>query len=353
MVKVTIAIPVYNVENYIETSLISALEQSYPNIEFIIIDDKGNDKSIDVVKRIKQSHKRGAEIRIIDHGVNKGTGATRNTAIDNAHGDYLFFMDSDDSIENNTIESLVRALDNYSFDVIESSFQLTKSGGIVLNADPLPNDVQFGDYAICKWMTKNRRYYDGYPWNRLYRLKFLRDNNIRCVDNHRNEDVFFSFQIVIHAVSYKTISNFTYNYFVRKGSTVHQSLNDYYYYQYLEIMDLRVKVMNDVLEDGRQVPNVLFNYLIHHFFEWWINRVLGSKFSQEKKIYFYNHIKKSLLDLNICSGNLIGHKYKYLNCMLNKLDYKQYFVGSLIIIRIFQIVKVIRKILGIKRNDFL
>ena len=91
MCKITIAIPVYNVEKYVENSILSALNQTYDDIEFLIIDDKGSDASMEIVKRIQSTHPRGNSIRIIDHGVNRGLATARNTAIDNAKGDFLFF----------------------------------------------------------------------------------------------------------------------------------------------------------------------------------------------------------------------------------------------------------------------
>ena len=80
MCKITIAIPVYNVEKYVENSILSALNQTYDDIEFLIIDDKGSDASMEIVKRIQSTHPRGNSIRIIDHGVNRGLATARNTA---------------------------------------------------------------------------------------------------------------------------------------------------------------------------------------------------------------------------------------------------------------------------------
>ena len=99
MYKVTIAIPVYNVEMYVKQSLLSALDQTFDSIEFLIIDDKGTDKSINIIRNVMETHPRGEHIRIVDHGVNQGTGATKNTAIKEASGEYIYFMDPDDLIE--------------------------------------------------------------------------------------------------------------------------------------------------------------------------------------------------------------------------------------------------------------
>lgn len=96
--KVTLAMPVYNVEKYVERALLSALNQTFDSIEFLIVDDKGTDRSMEIVSEIVSTHPRGKDVRIIDHVVNQGTGATKNSAIREAKGEYLFFMDSDDCL---------------------------------------------------------------------------------------------------------------------------------------------------------------------------------------------------------------------------------------------------------------
>lgn len=308
MLKVTIAIPVYNVEKYIRGALLSALNQTYPSIEYLVIDDKGNDKSIDVVKEIIKSHSRGPEVRIVEHERNLGLGATRNSAIDNATGDYLFFMDSDDSITNNAISLLVNALDGREIDVVEASFQKLTNAGKVIETKELSFSFYNGHFAICKWMEENRKYYDGYSWNRLLNLNFLRRYKIRCIPNHRNEDVFFSFQIVLCAKSFVTIPSITYNYYMRPGSIVHQKLNDYYYNQYLEIFDGRTELMLTLKRSDR--PVLLNNYYMQHYFEWWMGTILRSDFSSKRKSEFYMHVRNGALHVISVKKNLVGVKYK-------------------------------------------
>jgi glycosyltransferase involved in cell wall biosynthesis len=106
MYKVTLSMPVYNVEKYMERALLSALNQTFESIEYLIVDDKGTDNSMAIVRRIIANHPRGKDVRIIDHGVNQGLGAARNSAIKEAKGEYLYCMDSDDEITKDCIEIL-------------------------------------------------------------------------------------------------------------------------------------------------------------------------------------------------------------------------------------------------------
>ena len=103
MPLVSIGMPIYNVGSFIERSLLSVLDQTYDNIEILAVDDCGSDNSMDIVKHLQIEHPRGSAIRIIRHSENKGLGEARNTAIDHASGKYLYFIDSDDYIEPETI----------------------------------------------------------------------------------------------------------------------------------------------------------------------------------------------------------------------------------------------------------
>ena len=82
---ITLGIPIYNAAGLIERTLLSVLNQTYPNIEYVFVDDKGN--SMDIVKRVVAEHPRRSAVRIIDQGRNRGIGAARNTILEYATGD--------------------------------------------------------------------------------------------------------------------------------------------------------------------------------------------------------------------------------------------------------------------------
>ena len=99
---ISIIIPVYNVENYVERCLESVLNQTYTNLEIIIIDDGSTDKSSKICEKYKKKDKRIKLSKIS----NKGTSYARNYAIKKAKGKYINFIDSDNYIESNMIEIL-------------------------------------------------------------------------------------------------------------------------------------------------------------------------------------------------------------------------------------------------------
>ena len=97
--KVSIIIPVYNVSAYIERCVKSVMKQTYSgDIECILVNDATPDDSIDIAKRLIADYNGPIQFRILNHEHNKGFSATRNTGIDAATGDYLYFFDSDDEI---------------------------------------------------------------------------------------------------------------------------------------------------------------------------------------------------------------------------------------------------------------
>jgi len=319
MCKVTIAIPIYNVEKYVEKSLLSALNQSFDDYEILIVDDKGTDSSMDVVRKIKETHPRGYIIRVIDHVVNRGTGAARNTAIDNAKGAFLYFMDSDDILELDTIKLLYDVIVNEKVDLVEGSYQRVSMEGVVLEKKIFPEMKVSGDFAICKWMQRNRIYYDGFACIKMYNLDFLKSNRIRCNDHHKIEDPFFSFQVVLYAKSIITISKITYNYVMRPDSSVNQDVDDSCYNQYLEIFRARTQLMRGLC--SKSIPETLFNYYLQHFFEWWLRFVLLGRFSKQKKQYFYNTIQE-MLTLNYSVKDLIGLRYKAMYLFMHLSDFR-------------------------------
>lgn len=209
---ITIAMPVYNVEKYVERSLLSALGQTYENIEILVVDDKGTDNSMDIVIKLIETHPKGSIVKIIDHIVNQGTGATKNSAIKYANGAYLFFMDSDDYISKNAIEELYNASQKSNADMTIGSFIQVNQFGVQTGSRILKNEIKEGEDAFSQFY--NSPYFYVETWNKLYKTEVLRKNNVHCIPSNRNEDVYFSFQLFKTIKSIATIDSVTYHYMV-------------------------------------------------------------------------------------------------------------------------------------------
>ena len=126
---VTIGIPLYNVQDYIRRALESALSQLYDSIEYLIVDDCSNDSSSKIILDIKGSHPRGKHIRVITNHQNMGVSGARNIILDEAQGEYLYLMDSDDVIFENTISLLMNSIHEYDADIAFGSFEKISVAG--------------------------------------------------------------------------------------------------------------------------------------------------------------------------------------------------------------------------------
>lgn len=243
---ITIGMPVYNVENYVGKALLSALNQTYDNLEIIVIDDKGTDNSMSVVKEIKNKHPKGNIIRIIDHKVNKGPGATRNTAMDEATGKYLFIMDSDDEITEDCIETLYTAMKETPVDFVVGSIdEVDDSGKLLLRREYIDVHLKTNEEILNsqynpEWLKKGKSSRLIAPiWNKLYDLNFLRENDMRCIPNQKNEDMIFSFKLFIKANSTRILSRPTYKYNVdRIGSTMNEARKGYNEFRMKQDLDI-------------------------------------------------------------------------------------------------------------------
>lgn len=220
---VTLAMPVYNVAKFVEKSLLSALNQTYRNIEILIVDDCSTDNSMDIVRQTVNAHKRSAVVRIIHHPGNQGLGDTRNTAIKEAKGEYIYFMDSDDIISSCCIEVLVNYMLENPVDFIAASRERRTFDGKLISTD------QYQPYTVkddhrSTLPVAYFRYVENHKilaeiWNKLYNVDFLRKNKIRCIPHVHVEDVSFSLQVNIAAKSCRLIPDVLYVYHIYEGQS--------------------------------------------------------------------------------------------------------------------------------------
>ena len=119
--KVSIIVPVYNVEKYIKKCASSLFEQTYPNIEYIFVNDASTDNSLDTLKHIAKNNLH-QHITIVENKHNSGSSATRNNAINIATGEYITFCDSDDWVEPTAIEEMVNTMISHNADIVVTPF---------------------------------------------------------------------------------------------------------------------------------------------------------------------------------------------------------------------------------------
>lgn len=132
--KVSILVPIYNVEKYIAECANSLFSQSYSDIEYVFVNDFTPDNSIEVLNSILVNFpNRINSVKIISHDKNKGLAVARNTGVEHAQGDYIFHVDSDDYIEIDAIEKMVNKAEETGADIIDAAFESVDNNGNCLH----------------------------------------------------------------------------------------------------------------------------------------------------------------------------------------------------------------------------
>ena len=214
---VTIGIPMYNVEDYIERTIESALAQSYQKIEYLVLDDGSNDKTLEIVSRIKLNHPRRNDIRLIVLSENHGPSYARNRIIDEAKGDFLFFLDSDDIIREDAISLMMNQIHEKEVDIVFGSMEkILLSGDRTIYQYPQMHFCQKDDFAIFAY-----RKYAGIQasaCNFLVRLSLIRMNKLKFFDSNYWEDFVFVLDLVTFIDTAVLLSDITYTYLCRPNS---------------------------------------------------------------------------------------------------------------------------------------
>lgn len=248
---VTIGIPVYESVDVIKRSLESALAQTYPSIEYLVIDDCGSDGSMAIVQQFQAEHPRGADIHMVRHIQNLGVSAARNCIIDEAQGNYLYFMDSDDVIAENTIELMMQNVHQYNAEIVFGSYEKIETTGrravYQYSSLQLLHEDELATFAYRKYAGIQAS-----ACNYLVKTSLLREHHHRFIDTNYWEDLVFTFDLVTLVKRAVLLPDITYTYLCREGSLSH-------YQQRQQIS--REEIMNNVhaIDYLKQTSSLLYN----------------------------------------------------------------------------------------------
>lgn len=224
---VTIGMSVYRAKPYIRKSLLSALAQSYSSVCFLIIDDGDDMGSMEVVHELQATHPRGGDIRIVALPRNQGAGSARNHIIDETTTGFLYFMDSDDVIEPETIELLMREQDRQQAELVFGSYEQS-----LLHGDKLPQLHRYPRLSFTEkgaLATYAYRHYGGFQssvCNVLMNVAFLRSTGVRFIDASYWEDMAFTYELLPHVSRAVLLPKVTYHYLCRPDSLSHYQDRD-------------------------------------------------------------------------------------------------------------------------------
>lgn len=225
--SVTIGIPLYNSLQYISQTLLSALDQSYPNIEILVVDDCSTDGSLAIVKNLQHSHPSGSRIRILEQPFNKGVSAARNRIIEEATGCFLYFLDSDDYIlGKDVIALMVNHQQRTDADIVIGSYEKKwvnsgkKEVFLYEQRDFLKEDT----FAI--WAFRKYGGIQASSCNYMVALPLLRNIGIVFYDTDFLEDYVFTYELITYVTNVVTLPDITYCYQFHEGSLSHSQNRD-------------------------------------------------------------------------------------------------------------------------------
>ncbi len=222
MEKVSIIVPVYNGEQRLAHCVESILQQDYPELELILVDDGSKDASFD---RMREYARRDPRVRAI-HKENGGVSSARNRGLDEAGGSYVQFVDVDDWLPMDATKLLVRELESSGADLAVGDFYRVVEENVSRKGSIEKGGVlSLRDYADEMMRSPADLYY-GVLWNKLYRRDLIQQNNLRMDENiSYSEDMIFNLEYLLHVRSVAVTKAPVYYYHYTKGSLVDQSLN--------------------------------------------------------------------------------------------------------------------------------
>lgn len=315
-IKVSVVVPVYNVEKYLEECLESLIAQTLSDIEIILVDDGSTDSSGGICD---QYANRCANVRVI-HKVNGGLGSARNAGFDDAIGKYVYFIDSDDYLDINALEVLYEEAEKNDLDILMFSAEcFSDEEDVQYDVDAYKRTVALHEpksgNELFEKLYLSKEYFASIPM-RFYKCDFLRKGKYVFPEKIIHEDEAYGFLSLIEAERAECIPEQFYKRRFRKGSimTSNQAYNSALGYVYT--WEILVKHCHKLNIEERKT----YLKFVHGFFSLILNLYYLS-FDKKEQLRF-KEVRKNLREtVSLCSEN-IGKGIKLF--IISPLLYKLY-----------------------------
>ena len=323
MVKVSVIVPVYNNEKFLDKCLSSLVKQSLKDIEIICVNDGSTDSSLDILKKYEKKDSRV----IVVSQKNQGAGASRNNGIDIAKGEYISFVDADDWLERKALKKLYEnAVKNNSdmvlFDSVERLPDRKKKKRIYISDDDSEEKVDYDsfvfDYSYCKRLVMNAMFV---VWSKIYKTSFLKENDIKCDTYKIFNDVQFHIESMLLAKRISYVPKILYNYNKLNEDSLQTSKSNSN--KRLLVFDVFNGVENFLVEHD------LYDEFYLEFLQFKITESKANlwRATDEFKEEFYQRTKKEFIEMNLGMETLeeLPHPHRsfYMHVLMNK-DYCDY-----------------------------
>lgn len=325
--KISIIIPVYNAEKFIKRCLESVIDQTYKNLEIICVDDGSKDDSSKIIKKMAEKDKR----IILIKQENQGVSIARNRAIENSNGEYIMFLDSDDFMDKNMCEIMIKSIDRLKVDVVRCNYKRVFEDGVEFNNkyNNLPLEHKFSKEEIIKELLPEfiRGNIKSYLWLLIIKSEVIKENNIKFIPNIKMmQDKLFYIKLLQNINSIYQINDCCYNYFCNSNSTIQSKEKVFLRIgAILKVFDI---LKGDMLENKYYTEELYFEMqkatLFHIISQ--VETAIEYKYSGKMLIVKLNECKK---DVNYCEMlNDLNKKKNRLNIwerlLLNAVLKKKY-----------------------------
>lgn len=273
---ISIIIPIYNVEKYLEKCLDSILNQTYKNLEIILIDDGSTDNSPNICNSYCEKDKR---IKII-HKNNEGVSSARNKGIELSKGKYIVFIDSDDYVSNEHIEVLYDCIISNNVDLVISNLIDISEDGIILNNEEKESFLMNKDQCLKELLSEDNFYH--LCCGNIYRKDLLEKIRFNC--KYRiAEDLDFLYRYIKQINSAYFLSKNTYYYLKREGSATNSI--------YSEKWNDELKICNFIISEMVELENNFHKYAKRKYIRLNINQAYRFKLNKNQTKILKNNIK--------------------------------------------------------------
>lgn len=267
-VKLSIIIPVYNLEKYLMHTIRSIIQQKFKNCEILVIDDFSNDGTLGIINDLLKFDSR---IRVIRQSKNYGVSAARNIGIKEAKGEYLFFVDGDDYLSINALSMIIDRLKSkpdsllINYNITDSKFRIISKKKLRFFEEQFPLQDVSGIYALGLLLEGKLSHW---PFEAIVKRDMLIKNNVFFPENRNyGEDFATMYKVLFYSKKVSFLNNKIYNYVQRVDSVSHNhKVSDSYdYYKTVkeidDFIDKRMPTYNNI-KKSYLLPRLIDAYSI-------------------------------------------------------------------------------------------
>lgn len=293
---ISIIVPVYNVEPYLDKCLNSIVSQTYKNIEIIIINDGSTDNSYDICKLYECKDNR---IKLINQE-NKGLSDARNVGIMNSSADYITFVDSDDYISKDFVTSLYETMLEYNADIVVCNYKkVYKNNNTKVNLKSKKNKKSIKHYSnieAVEDILSGNFYLNNVVWNKLFKKSLFLDNDVLFPSKKIYEDTFVMYKLFYYSNTIILLNEVLYYYLIRAGSITKQKYNT----RMLDILDVLKEQKKFILDKNLDINidlieiktfiRILYSMIYSRYNGFDKKNIIESIYHNRKKYYFSKNV---------------------------------------------------------------